>query len=363
MYYIHNYIRAQRQLMIYDCKNGGNKISNRFISVLLSGWILMSGILVSSCASDTVLPELEGSAVTVVYVSADADSGNANGTINEPFSTIEEARDYLRTKNIGRNNHGIIYLRAGSYHISDSISFTAEDSFVTLAAYGGEEVEIKGSVQLEQSKFKKLSEVSGDRYSSQSRLPNNVADKVYAYDLKADGIPTGSINKNGFNWTKQPLQPELIADGELQTVARYPDDGSYITTSNLLLMNGGGVPRDFLFDKTDYTKSYEEMLGMDGPVFCINDLPDSSHTWAGAYDEESSYSKVDGSMPDNNPLCDNTKYETDGWFSGYFANEYGNDNVRLYSVKHRNDKYCIYCKYPSMYGVNNSLKVTAINLL
>lgn len=99
----------------------------------------MSGILVSSCASDTVLPEPEGSAVTVVYVSADADSGNANGTINEPFSTIEEARDYLRTKNIGRNNHGIIYLRAGSYHISDNIPLYFIKTIIRTRYVGSDE--------------------------------------------------------------------------------------------------------------------------------------------------------------------------------------------------------------------------------
>ena len=65
------------------------------------------------------------------------------------------------------------------------------------------------------------------------------------------------------------------------------------------------------------------------------------------------------------PLNDNTKYETDGWLSGYFANEYGNDNVQMYSVRlHTDGKYYIYCKYPSLYGVSaNSLKVSAINLL
>lgn len=323
----------------------------------------MSAILTSSCAANPALTEPEKETATIVYVSADADSVGASGGIDAPFSTIEEARDYLRTKDIGKNNHGIIYLRAGSYHISDSIAFAAEDSYVTLAAYGQEKVEIKGSVRLEQSKFKKLSEVSGERYSSKSRLPVEIVDKIYVYDLKADGIPAGSINKNGFNWTKQPLQPELVVDGEIQTLARYPDNGTSITTANLSVLNGGGVPRDYFFDKTDGTKTYDEMLAMDGPVFFISNLPDTARTWAGAYDEESSYSSVNGTLPENNPLCDNTKYETDGWLSGYFANEYGSDNVRMYSVKHRDDKFYIYCKYPSMYGVNNSLKVTAVNLL
>ncbi len=31
-----------------------------------------------------------------------------------PFSTVEAARDYLRTKDIGKDSRGIIYLREGT---------------------------------------------------------------------------------------------------------------------------------------------------------------------------------------------------------------------------------------------------------
>lgn len=102
---------------------------------------------------------------------------------------------------------------------------------------------------------------------SQTRLPSGVADKVYVYDLGAAGIPVGDVYKNGFNWTKQPPQPELIVNGELQILARYPNNGT-ITKSHLEIPNKGGVPRDYFFDKTDYSKTYEEMLAMNGPVFC-----------------------------------------------------------------------------------------------
>ena len=93
-----------------------------------------------------------------------------------PFSTVEAARDYLRTKDIGKDSRGIIYLREGTYHVTNSISLTSEDSYVTYAAYKGESVEITGSATLENGKFKKLSEVSGEKYSSQTRLPSGVAD-------------------------------------------------------------------------------------------------------------------------------------------------------------------------------------------
>ncbi len=52
-----------------------------------------------------------------------------------------------------------IYLREGTYHVTNSISLPSEDSYVTYAAYKGESVEITGSATLENGKFKKLSEV------------------------------------------------------------------------------------------------------------------------------------------------------------------------------------------------------------
>ena len=308
-------------------------MSKKLITTILTGVVFMSNMHIATLPvkaannSDLSVP-LEN----IVYVSPNGNAENADGTIDDPFSTVEAARDYLRTKDIGKDSRGIIYLREGTYHVTNSISLTSEDSYVTYAAYKGESVEITGSATLENGKFKKLSEVSGEKYSSQTRLPSGVADKVYVYDLGAAGIPVGDVYKNGFNWTKQPPQPELIVNGELQILARYPNNGT-ITKSHLEIPNKGGVPRDYFFDKTDYSKTYEEMLAMNGPVFCIKNLPDSAHIWAGAYDYDNVYSAVNGDMPAVNPLNDNTKYETDGWLSGYFANEYGNDNVQMYSVR------------------------------
>ena len=107
----------------------------------------------------------------IVYVSPNGNAENADGTIDDPFSTVEAARDYLRTKDIGKDSRGIIYLREGTYHVTNSISLTSEDSYVTYAAYKGESVEITGSATLDNGKFKKLSEVSGEKYSSQDCRP------------------------------------------------------------------------------------------------------------------------------------------------------------------------------------------------
>ncbi len=315
----------------------------RIITILLI-WVMTMGSVQLSVYGQT------SAKTNIVYVSLSGRE-DATGTFTDPFNSIEKARDYLRENgSVSKDNRGIVYLREGVYHINSSIALTKEDSFVTFMAFGNEEVEISGVATLNSKNFKKISEVEGDKYSSKSRIKEAVYDKVYVYDLGAESIPVGDIYKNGFNWTKKPLRPELSQNGTLLTLAQYPDNGSYLGTGNLGIVNAGAYPRDSFFDKTDNVKTYDEMLSMSAPVFSVNNLPESAKTWAGEY-------------PSDNEKCDNTKYETDGWLTGYYANHYANDNVKMHYGKMVNGKYRIYCKYPSVYSVNNSLKVEAINLL
>ncbi len=331
----------------------------KIITTVLSGVMLMTSVqsgVLNVHAMEESVPE------NVVYVSLSGRK-DAKGTMSDPFDSIEAARDYLREKGtVTENSRGVIYLREGVYHINKSIALTKEDSYVTYTAFGDEKVEITGSAKLDARKFKKLSEAEGEKYSSKSRIKEDVADKIYVYDLGKENIPVGDIYKNGFNWTKKPLQPELVVNGEIQTLAQYPDNGSFLKTSNMGIANKGSEPRAYFFDKTDDVKTYEEMLNMSAPVFSIKNLPVSARNWAAPYGN-GTYSSVTGDIDEVNPNSDNTKYETDGWFSGYYANEYANDNVKIYSVRLSGGTYYLYCKYPSVYSVNNSLKVTAINLL
>ena len=187
-------------------------MSKKLITTILTGVVFMSNMHIATLPvkaannSDLSVP-LEN----IVYVSPNGNAENADGTIDDPFSTVEAARDYLRTKDIGKDSRGIIYLREGTYHVTNSISLTSEDSYVTYAAYKGESVEITGSATLENGKFKKLSEVSGEKYSSQTRLPSGVADKVYVYDLGAAGCydAEGNISTEGV----KALTRHLIAKG------------------------------------------------------------------------------------------------------------------------------------------------------
>lgn len=318
-------------------------------------------------------------ALVEVFVSAEG-TDKANGTKENPFKTIEQARDYLRTQELDSAHRAVVYLREGTYYVdaaNPTVKLEEQDSFVTYSAYEKEIVTISGTVPLSAEKFKKLSDVEGEQYVSKERLQPAVRENILVYDLGADNIATGTIHKNGFNWPKKPFAPELSVNGELQTLAQYPNEGAAALTMSSILAgktkdgknedadakaagaNEGERPRNYIFDKTDMPKTYEEMLLMKGPVFYVrNGLEKRIEKWAPPTVEN----EPQNAQEEPNPLANPVLYETDGWLSGYFENNYANDMARIYSVDM--EKQTIHCKYPSLQGVQDKrIQLRATNLL
>lgn len=348
------------------------------ISILLAILLVCTSLFYGWAPAERVYAAEENT----VYVSVNGKEDVA-GTKEDPFGSLEAARDFLRKKDLNSDNRGMVYLMEGTYYVESenpTLFLTEEDSYVTYAAYENQEVKICGTATLNNENFKKLSEVSGEQYASAVRLQENMKDKVYVYDLGAENIPVGTIYKNGFNWAKQPFSPELMVDSKIQTLAKYPNSG--VMKSDMILAgqeknkapgagsdatkeayeagaNEGERPRNYIFDKTDTPKTYEEMLIMKGPVFYTkNGLEEQIADWAPP--------TAEGEPQDNQPEIqsntDCTKYETDGWLTGYFENNYANDMARIYSVEA--DKRLIHCKYPSLQGVQDKrIQLIAQNLL
>jgi len=56
-------------------------------------------------------------------------SGDSNtGTIDAPFKTIAKARDVVRTVNGNMKSDIYVYLRGGTYNITETITFGPQDS-------------------------------------------------------------------------------------------------------------------------------------------------------------------------------------------------------------------------------------------
>lgn len=350
------------------------KTVKKVITVLLCICMLFC----STVFADSIDSEGNVNNAETVYVSLEG-SKDGDGSIDNPFKTLQQARDYLRAKSLDADNRGLVYIRGGVYQLGEensTVELNEQDSYVTYMAYPGEKVEITGTTVLQNSNFKKLDEAVGEQYSSKVRVPDEVSDKIYVYDLGAEGIPVGDINKNGFNWPKQTFQPELIVNDDIKTLAQYPNGSTTMRQEQILCgktkdgknedetakaagANEGERPRNYWFDKTDNPLTYDEMLALKGPVFYArNGLEERISKWAPpTLDNE-----PQNNQPSVHQNTDNTKYETNGWLSGYFENNYANDMVRIYSVDMKTNT--IHCKYPSLQGVQDKrIQLKAINML
>ncbi|MFI9836545.1 right-handed parallel beta-helix repeat-containing protein [Nonomuraea sp. NPDC051941] len=297
--------------------------------------VILVAVLPATAATQALA---SASAPLTVYVSPDGRDG-ARGTEQDPFATVEQARDALAGRTSARSP-GTVRIRGGVYRTSRTVQLSGErNSYVTYAAYRGERVEFAGVTTLSPEKFRRLSDLpAGEaKWSSKSRVRDSVSGNVYVYDLAAEGIPAGRLNKNGFNWKPQPYAPELINDDVAQTLAQYPNGGEKLDRADLTVKEAPKGARDYFSDKTadGTTLPYEDMLKLPGPAYTAVDpaLKERSATWA----------PPPGGTPDN------TTYETDGWLSGYFGNNYANDRVRIDSVN--GDE--LRTRYPTMYAATD----------
>ncbi len=157
-----------------------------------------------------------------LFVSTDGNDSNP-GTENEPFATIEGARNAIRALQTKPSGGIVVYIRGGYYSVTDSIRFTSEDSGtedcpITYCAYDGEDVVISGGVTLDKSKFKKVSGAMKNRLRDKNAQKN-----VLVLDLREQVITdVGVLYEEG-----QVDGAEIFLNGDRMVLARYPNKGQY----------------------------------------------------------------------------------------------------------------------------------------
>ena len=187
-----------------------------------------------------------------LYVAPDGSDEN-DGSLDRPLATIEKARDLVREMDKTGKAGITVALKAGEYRVS-SLEFAAEDSGtescpVTWAAYGDGEVILNGGVTLDPSLFSPVSD-EGVR----ARFSEAARDSIVCVDLSALGITKeqygklyaiGSYNtasKYTGDWTGE-LACELYYNDARCTLARYPNDGEWLTTGKVI-KTGEGLETD-----------------------------------------------------------------------------------------------------------------------
>ncbi len=72
-------------------------------------------------------PRLDAGVQAEIFVAPDGDDGNP-GTLARPFATIEKARQAVRAINTSMSGDIYVYLRAGTYYLTGTVTFSDADS-------------------------------------------------------------------------------------------------------------------------------------------------------------------------------------------------------------------------------------------
>ncbi len=160
---------------------------------------------------------LEGCKKIELFVSTDGNDGNP-GTEMAPFHSLEKAKESVRLLLKEKPNQSIVVrIKGGVYEVETPIVFTSEDSGsekfpVRYTSAEGEEPIFTGSKSLKNWK------VLTDR-TKLDLLDPLVRGKVYVLNLKEARIADMG------DPTKLGARPELFCNGQLQTLARWPNKG------------------------------------------------------------------------------------------------------------------------------------------
>lgn len=164
------------------------------------------------------------------YVSPDGNDLN-DGSLDKPLATLEGAknavRQYKDAKGLPENGITVLF-KGGTYHINNTIEFTAADSGteerpITYAVYNGEDVVFDGSIHISGSEFKKA-----DGTELLNRIPQASRSEVYCIDLKDYGIYSfGNICEKNHRDSKDDVPGcEVFYDDKPMLTARYPNAAS-----------------------------------------------------------------------------------------------------------------------------------------
>ena len=177
--------------------------------------------------------------MTMGFYVSPSGSDQGNGSLNNPFKTIQRAQQAIRSylsSNKAPSGGIAVWLRAGTYQLSDSLNFTSADSGtssecpVVYTAYKGEEVHISANKIIDSAYIKK----TDSSWKYWNLVPASVRDKLYQVNL-LDAVDIGGNRIFTSNWdaNKSSLFQDnkpvfwMYQDNVPMTLARYPDIKDY----------------------------------------------------------------------------------------------------------------------------------------
>ncbi|MDF9844549.1 MULTISPECIES: Ig-like domain-containing protein [unclassified Paenibacillus] len=205
-------------------------MKKRLLAALMAGLLFMTTPVPAVTSSVSA----EGTNPGKTFYVATNGSDSNNGTLNDPFLTLEKARDAIRALKAedGLPEGGVtVMLREGRYERTASFELRQQDSGeadkpIIYTAYPGESVTLSGSKHLAKSAFVPVTDsaILGRIISPEART------KVLAADLAALGITDyGQLSRHGYylaNDLSEVPPMELYVAGEGMTLARWPNEST-----------------------------------------------------------------------------------------------------------------------------------------
>ena len=171
------------------------------------------------------------------------------------FTTVEAARDYIRTLNKSKYEGIEVTVKAGTYTVTEPIAFTEEDAGTESCpiTYKGEDgTVLSGGVTFTSADFKPASGAAAKWFKADAKA------NIVEIDLKQFGFTKEDIaamyadpETGATVYTLNGVIPVLYAGGEMATVCRYPNEG-YATfeTGKINSPNGAKDARDLIDTET-----------------------------------------------------------------------------------------------------------------
>lgn len=166
-----------------------------------------------------------------LYVAPNGKDTNP-GTKQEPFATLEKARDTVRAERAHRTldqgslGQVTVHLRAGDYSRTNTFELITADSGepgtpITYASEGSEQVRLLGGHIL-------TGATAITDPAVLKRLRPEARFRVLTVDLRPLGPSAVSpLASRGFSRASTPSHTELFADGKPMTLARWPNEGAF----------------------------------------------------------------------------------------------------------------------------------------
>ena len=187
------------------------------------GLIVGTKVFLTSQAANTAETS-EAESVAAFYI-AENGSDTGSGSIAEPFASLTKARDAMRASSTVKT----VYLRGGTYNVSQMLTLTAADSGVTWSSYPGEKAIIDGADQVFSSpKNASLILIQGGS------------------NITVNGLEIRNFHGSGINIHGGPAYFDLLVDGS-HTLPETGPAHSNVISNNTIHDGDGNLPGYYWF--------------------------------------------------------------------------------------------------------------------